>query len=367
MHVSIQVGLLTRFYWVNSQWLYFYPVFKRLQVMAVMPNSTPSRQQHIVILGTGGTIAGLSASPGDNIGYTAAQVGVDQLVTAIPSLAEAGPVLTEQVAQIDGKDMGFGVWAQLAARVDHYLAREDVQGVVITHGTDTIEETAFFLQSVVQGDKPVVLTCAMRPANALAPDGPQNVMDALAVARHPGASGVVVVCAGTIHSASDVQKEHTYRLDAFSSGDGAPIGFIEEGKLRLVRNWPLAQVIPAQAAIKSIAAMASPTDWPRVEIVMNYAGASGAVVHALVAQGVQGLVAAGTGNGSLHHDLESALLQAQAAGVRVVRATRCLNGHVLPKPGDLLPDSRGLSPVKARVALMLELLSTPNSAPVTPR
>ena len=333
------------------------------------PRIQPVRQSSggrcVVILGTGGTIAGLSASAGDNIGYKAAQVGVDQLVAAIPSLTDAGPVLTEQVVQIDSKDMGFGVWAQLAARVGHYLARDDVGGVVITHGTDTIEETAFFLQAVCESTKPVVLTCAMRPANALAPDGPQNVMDALAVARHPGASGVTVVCAGTIHSALDVQKVHTYQLDAFSSGDGGPIGFIEEGKLRLIRNWPLAAVIRAQAAIKIIATVASLVDWPRVEIDMNYAGASGLLVDALVVQGVQGLVAACTGNGTLHHDLEAALLQAQAGGVRVVRATRCVNGRVLPRPGDLLPDSHGLSPVKARVALVLELLAAAGSAPTT--
>ena len=341
--------------------------------MSVLPNSQPSVppagqssiSQCIVILGTGGTIAGLSASASDNIGYTAAQVGVDQLVAAIPSLTDGGPVLTEQVAQIDSKDMGFGVWAQLAARVGHYLARDDVGGIVITHGTDTIEETAFFLQAVCQPEKPVVLTCAMRPASALVPDGPQNVIDALTVARHPGASSVSVVCAGNIHSAIEVQKVHTYQLDAFSSGDSGPIGFIEEGKLRLVRNWPLAPVIRAQAAMKTIATVASLADWPRVEIVMNYAGASGLVVDALVAQGVQGLVVAGTGNGTLHHDLEAALLQAQAGGVRVLRATRCVNGRVLPKPGDLLPDSQGLSPVKARVALVLELLTAASPAPTT--
>lgn len=331
-----------------------------------MPSSPQSATNQIVILGTGGTIAGLSAHAGDNLGYEAAQVGVDQLVAAIPSLTDAGAVLTEQVAQIDSKDMSFGVWQQLIARVEHYLAREDVRGVVITHGTDTIEETAYFLQAVISSNKPVVLTCAMRPASALVPDGPQNVIDALAVARHPGASRVTVVCAGVIHSAIDVQKVHTYRLDAFSSGDGGPLGFVEEGELRLIRNWPPAQADDAQAAIKNIAFMGGAADWPRVEIVMSYAGASGAVVQALVAQGVRGLVAACTGNGTLHHDLEAALHQAQSAGVRVVRATRCLNGRVLPKALDLLPDSIGLTPVKARVALMLELLAAARPGPATP-
>jgi len=313
--------------------------------------------QNLVILGTGGTMAGRAASACDNIGYTAAQVGIDQLLAAIPALAEAGPVITEQVAQIDSKDMDFALWAQLAARVNHFLARSDVQGVVITHGTDTLEETAFFLQAVCRPAKPVVLTCAMRPATALAPDGPQNVMDAVAVARHEGARGVVAVCAGTIHSAFDVQKVHTYKLDAFSSGDAGPIGQVEEGSLRLSRNWPVAHTGRAQVAIENIAY------WPRVEIIMSYAGASSAIVEALVAQGVQGLVVAGTGNGTLHHALQAGLLKAQAAGVRVVRSTRCVNGRVLPLPGDVIPDSNGLSPVKARVALMLDLLA---QGPVLP-
>lgn len=312
--------------------------------------------QHIVILGTGGTIAGRAANAADNIGYTAAQMGVEELLAAIPALIERGPVMTEQVAQIDSKDMSFAVWARLASRVNHYLALPDVQGIVITHGTDTLEETAYFLQSVCQPLKPVVLTCAMRPASSLAPDGPQNVMDAVAVARCPGAQGVVAVCAGTIHSALDVQKMHTYRPDAFGSGDAGPVGYVEEGGVRLLRNWPLTQESQVRAAIKNIAKFTNIADWPRVEVVMNFAGASGAVVRALLAQGVEGLVVAATGNGSLHHDLEAALLEAQTAGVRVIRSTRCPNGRVLSTPTATIPDSEGLSPVKARVALMLRLM-----------
>ncbi len=313
-------------------------------------------RQKIVILGTGGTIAGRAASTFDNIGYAAAQVGIDQLVTAIPGVAAAGPVLTEQVAQIDSKDMSFAVWAQLAARVNHFLAQTDVHGIVITHGTDTLEETAYFLQVACNPAKPVVLTCAMRPATALAPDGPQNVLDAVTVARQAGAKGVVAVCAGVIHSALDVQKVHTYQLNAFSSGDAGPVGYVEEGAVRLLRNWPSAPTEREQLAIKNIATLTARVDWPRVEIVMNHAGASGAVVEALLAQGVQGLVVAATGNGTLHQALEASLLKAQAAGVKVVRATRCLNGRVLPKPDDSIPDSKGLSPVKARVDLMLRLM-----------
>ncbi len=313
-------------------------------------------EKKIVVLGTGGTIAGTAASPGDNIGYTAAQVSVTQLLDAIPALGAllGGRALhAEQVAQIDSKDMSFAVWQRLAGRVAHWLAQPEVQGIVVTHGTDTLEETAYFLQALLNPAKPVVLICAMRPATAVAPDGPQNVLDAVAVAMHPGARGVVAVCAGTIHSALDVQKVHPYQVNAFSSGDAGPLGYVEEGVLRLLRNWPETKAGSSQSAIEDIA-NASP--WPRVEIVMSYAGANGAVVQTLMAQGVQGPVVAATGNGTLHHDLEAALLAAQRAGVKVVRASRCPNGRVLGQPGATIADSQGLSAVKARVALMLALM-----------
>jgi len=310
----------------------------------------------IVILGTGGTIAGTAAHAADHLGYTAAQVGIAQLVAGLPVAGHGCELLSEQVAQVDSKDMDFTVWEALAQRVSHWLAQPDVQGIVITHGTDTLEESAWFLQAALNPARPVVLTCAMRPSTALAPDGPQNMLDAVAVASHPGASGVVAVCAGVIHGARDVQKVHTYRLDAFSSGDAGPIGYVEEGRLRLLRNWPEPLAEQGRVAMKKIASMAGAVAWPRVEIVLNHAGAGAAVVDALVADGVRGLVVAGTGNGTLHYALEAALLRAQAGGVRVVRATRCLEGRVLPGPRDVLPDSGGLSPVKARVALMLSML-----------
>ena len=320
-------------------------------------------KKKIVILGTGGTIAGTAASASDHIGYTAAQLGIAQLVAAVPEMA-AGPcdLMTEQLAQVDSKDMDFDLWTRLAQRVSHHLAQADVQGIVITHGTDTLEETAWFLQALLAPVKPVVLTCAMRPATALTPDGPQNLLDAVAVAMHPGVGGVLAVCAGVVHGALDVQKVHTYRLDAFSSGDAGPLAYVEQSGLRVLRNWPVAHISQAPAAIKNIADLQPGQHWPRVDIVMSHAGADGAVVRALVADGVQGLVVAGTGNGSLHHALESALLQAQAAGVRVVRSTRCLEGRVLSKPGEALPDSQGLSPVKARISLLLALLGVPSLA-----
>lgn len=311
--------------------------------------------QKIVVLGTGGTIAGTSAQAGDNIGYTAAQVGVAQLLAAVPGLqALAGGMLeAEQVAQVDSKDMDDGVWRALALRCAHHLADPDVRGLVITHGTDTLEETAWFLHEVLDASKPVVLTCAMRPATALTPDGPQNLLDAVAVVLASGATGVMAVAAGEVHAARHVQKVHPYRVNAFTSGDVGPLGWVEEGQVRLVQNWPAGHAGKALGAIKEGAFAA---DWPWVEVVLSHAGAQGRGVDALVRAGVQGLVVACTGNGTIHQALEAALLRAQQVGVRVVRATRCAEGQVLPKPGDALPDSQGLSPVKARVALLLDLL-----------
>jgi L-asparaginase len=307
----------------------------------------------IVVLGTGGTLAGTSAVAGDNIGYTAAQIGVAQLLAEIPAL-RAQPLECEQVAQVDSKDMSFAIWCELARRCAHWLAHEEVGGIVVTHGTDTLEETAYFLQEVLCPSKPVVITCAMRPATALSPDGPQNIVDAVAVARADDASGVVAVCAGVMHGAREVMKMHNYRLDPFSSGDAGPIGYVEEGKLRQVRDWEQGDADLARHRLEKVLSAAK---WPRVEIVMSHAGADGSIVQALVQGGVAGLVVAGTGNGTLHHALEVALLRAEQAGVVVRRATRCLQGRVLPHAGDRFPAADGLSPVKARIALMLELMA----------
>jgi L-asparaginase len=319
----------------------------------------------IVVLGTGGTIAGTAARAGDNLGYSAAQVGVAELLAAVPGMAEVlkgDTLVAEQVAQVDSKDMSFAIWTTLVLRVQRYLAQDDVCGVVITHGTDTLEETAYFLHALLptalQLHKPVVLTCAMRPTSALSPDGPQNVMDAVALARTPGACGVMAVCAGVVHGALTVQKVHVYRTDAFSSGDAGPLGFMEEGVLRRVKAWPLTLSHQAAASVEKIARI---TTWPRVEIVMNYAGGSAAVVDALLqplpgVAPLRGLVVAGTGNGTVHVDLLDALQRAEQAGVRVLRASRCGEGRVLPVAGSAFADSQGLSPVKARVALMLDLM-----------
>lgn len=302
----------------------------------------------IVILGTGGTIAGTAAAASDGVGYTAAQLRVEDLLAAVPALS--GQWLeAHQVAQLDSKDMDFATWQQLAVAVAAHLARPEVAGIVITHGTDTLEETAYFLHRVLGPAKPVVLTAAMRPATALAPDGPQNLFDAVQVAACVGASGVVVAAAGRVHDATQVRKAHSYRVDTFTSSDGGLVARVEEGQVRQVGRWPHEPGLGLDRIAADV------VRWPRVDIVLNHAGADGAVVTALRTLGVRGLVAAGTGNGTLSGALEAALREAQAAGVTVWRSTRCDAGPVMDLPG-LLPAAGALSPVKARIELILTLL-----------
>lgn len=309
-----------------------------------------------VVLGTGGTIAGTAASVSDHTAYTAAQLGVAQLMSALPGVDQVlgGDTLqVEQVAQLDSKDMDHATWQRLALRCQHWLAQPEVGGIVITHGTDTLEETAWFLQQVLHAAKPVVLTCAMRPATALAPDGPQNLLDALTVVHHPQAQGVLAVCAGRIHSAREVQKVHPYRLDAFSSGEAGPLGWVEQGQVRW--SGPCHAPEPHAHASKALARPAA--DWPWVEVLHSHAGADARQVHALVAAGVKGLVVAGTGNGTVHQSLLNALAEAQAQGVAVRLTTRCAEGQIVGQPAALALTPLGLNAYKAGVSLLLDLMA----------
>ncbi len=314
--------------------------------------------QKIVVLGTGGTIAGLAQGAADGR-YRAAQKRVGELLDGLA--APAGVTLhSEQVAQIDSKDMDLPIWQALLKACQAHLARADVSGLVITHGTDTLEETAWLLQALLAPRKPVVLTCAMRPADAPDADGPRNLADALAVATDPGACSVLAVCAGRILGARDVQKLHSSRLDAFGSGEAGDLGRVQAGQVQWLREPVATAPVPVLQAVLAAAAL------PRVEIVLSHAAASGAMLDALAdpdtaarhgVAPVRGLVLAGTGGGTLHREIELAARRALAAGVRVVRTSRCADGWLQPRTGDEFP-ALALSPVKARLALMLELLGS---------
>jgi L-asparaginase len=303
----------------------------------------------VVVLGTGGTIAGTAARTTDYVGYTPAQLSVQHLVQGIPAMAGV-TIECEQVAQIDSKDMDHATWRELALRCAFHLARAEVAGLVVAHGTDTLEETAWFLQRVLGPAKPVVLTGAMRPSGALESDGPQNLVDAVTVAREPAARGVVVVIAGRVHGAREVRKVHPYRMDAFSSGDTGPLGCVEQGQLRCWRAWPEGEALGVHRL------PATPDAWPWIEIVTSHAGARAEAVLALCDAGVRGIVLAATGNGALHRELEAALCIVQARGVKVLRSTRCRDGRVVGAPGQAFEPAGDLTPEKARVELMLALL-----------
>ena len=316
----------------------------------------------LVVLGTGGTIAGTAAHSGDHTGYTAAQLGITELLAQVPGL---DPTLIdcEQVAQLDSKDMDHTTWQHLARRVAAHLARPEVQGIVITHGTDTLEETAYFLHRMLAPAKPVVLTAAMRPATALQADGPQNLLDAALVARWPGARGVVSVLAGQVIAAADLRKVHSYRVDAFHAGDGGALAQVEQASLKLRRAWPDDTAHPAASRLLAREAVG----WPWVVLLTSHAGVDGRQVEALTSLGVQGIVLAATGNGTVHANLLPALERAAQAGVVVVRSSRCAFGALVGEGADSLlhtpagalpPPLAGagpLTPVQARIELMLTL------------
>lgn len=313
-------------------------------------------QSRFVVLGTGGTIAGTAASSSDVLGYTAAQLGIGELLAGVPGLRQL-PVEAEQVAQIDSKDATHALWQALVQRASHHLQRPEVAGVVVTHGTDTMEESAYVMHRVLAPrDKPVVLVGAMRPATALAADGPQNLVDAFTLASLPGARGVLVALAGEVHAGAEVRKRHSHRLDAFSSGDAGPLALIEAGRVRQLREWPQGEALGP-------ALLDMPVErWPRVDIVLSHAGADGRVVRALCAAGVDGLVVAGTGNGSLHDALAESLDEARAQGVRVRVASRCAEGGVIARAQERFDGAGLLTPVAARAELLLQLLAERRAA-----
>ncbi len=314
----------------------------------------PSAPSIVVVIGTGGTIAGTAASAQSHVGYTAGSLAAQALVAGVPAL-QGQALEIESLAQMDSCDMDHGTWLKLAHAVQRHLARPEVAGVVITHGTDTLEETATFLHLTLHANKPVVLTAAMRPSTAPSPDGPQNLVDALTVARTPGARGVVAVMGGQVWAGSELRKVHGYRLDAFSAGDAPPLAVLQDGQVLVYRPWP-----DGQAKWPTVLS-SNPTQWPTVDIVTSHAGARGQTLDALVQAGARGIVIAGTGNGSVHASLLAAAHRAQVMGVVVQRASRCLTGGVVvaqvgARP-DALPSAGSLTPAQARVQLLVELVA----------
>ncbi len=321
-----------------------------------------SMKANIVILATGGTIAGRGDS-GTEAGYTAGAVGVDALLEAVPQLGELAQVSGEQVANVGSQDMSDAIWLKLAGRVNDLLADDSVAGVVITHGTDTIEETAYFLNLVVRSEKPVVLTAAMRPATALSADGPLNIYNAVAVAADPESAGrgVLVVINDDIHGARGMTKTSTTDVQTFISPERGLIGTSLYGENRFFRYPYKRHTHESEFSVAGLEAL------PRVDVLYMHAGVSPDLVSAAADSGAQGIVIAGVGNGNMNREVTEAVKQATAKGVRVVRSTRVTRGFVgrnVETDDDALGTVAAgeLKPPQARVLLKLALLQDRDAA-----
>ena len=319
----------------------------------------------VTILATGGTIAGTGATSTTTVGYTAATVGVQALIDAVPALQQVARVRGEQVFQIASENMTPAHWLALARRVNELLARDDVDGIVITHGTDTLEETAYFLNLVVKSDKPVVLVGSMRPATAISADGPMNLFNAVALAgsREAIGQGVLVCLNDEINGARDVTKTVTTTLDTFRSRELGFLGFMQGGKPTFYRQTMRLHTTRSEFDTREL------KELPEVGIVYGYAGYGRLAIDALVRAGVKGIVHAGVGNGSVSIEAKAALVEARAKGIVVVRASR-VGGGAVARNGEADDDALdfvvadNLNPQKARILLMLALPRTTSTAEI---
>lgn len=314
----------------------------------------------VKVFATGGTIAGAQASQAE-AGYKSGTFSVEDLIAAVPSLSKLAELSGEQVANIGSQTMNHAVWLKLAAKVQAALAEPSIAGVVITHGTDTMEETGYFLSLVVKSDKPVILVGSMRPATAISADGPINLYNGVALAANPEARGrgPLIVVNDTIHYAREVQKMHTTRTDTFQSPNRGIAGLMHTGKAVFFSPLTTRHTTQSEFSVEGLTV----DDLPRVEIVYSYANLGGELIDALVEQGVDGIVLAGVGVGNTTDVALAALASAAGKGVAVVRCSRTGAGLV-ERNVEIDDDKLGfvagmeLSAQKARILLMLGLTRT---------
>ena len=312
----------------------------------------------IKIVATGGTIAGAQADVKE-AGYKAGTFRVEDLINAVPQLKTLADLSGEQIVNIGSQDMNNEVWLKLAKRVNELLKQPDVDGIVITHGTDTLEETGYFLNLVVKSSKPVVLVGSMRPATSISAEGPMNLYNAVAVAAHPDAKGrgVMAVLNDEIHFAREIQKQNSTQLDTFKSPNRGRAGLVNNGTV-----YFFSKPIPKHTAEAEFSIEGSDS-LPRVEIVYAYANVGREFIDAAVKAGVKGIVLAGVGDGNATAPAIEALQEAAKKGVAVVRSSRTGSG-VVARNMELNDDKLGfiasmeLNPQKARVLLMLGLMKT---------
>lgn len=316
---------------------------------------------NVKILATGGTIAGAGVSSTTTVGYTAAVTAVDKLIANVPELSKVANVSGEQISQVASESMTMEIWLKLAKRVNQLLGQSDVDGIVITHGTDTLEETAYFLNLVVKSEKPVVLVGSMRPGTAMSADGPLNLYRSVILAGSEVAKdkGVLVMLNDTIHSGRDVTKTITDRLDTFKAPEIGPLGFFTGDTPVFYRQSLRKHTSQTEFNVMGL------DELPRVDIIYHYAGNAGTMIEAAIKAGARGIVHAGTGNGSIAKAEYPAVEQALAKGIVVVRSARVGNG-IIARNGEADDDKYGfvaadnLNPQKARILLMLALTKTSN-------
>ncbi len=330
-----------------------------LQVVAFAAEAPD--KPNVVILATGGTIAGAGVSSTTTVGYTAAVTAVDKLISNVPELTKVANVRGEQVFQIASESITMENWLTLAKRVNQLLAQDNVDGIVITHGTDTLEETAYFLDLVVKSEKPVVLVGSMRPGTAMSADGPLNLYRAVILAgtKEAAGSGVMVMLNDTIHSGREVTKTITDRVDTFQSPISGALGVFTGDKPVFYRQSLRKNTVATEFDVTNLMSL------PRVDIVYHYAGNAGTMIDAAVNAGAKGIVHAGTGNGSIGKAEYPAVENALKHGVIVVRSARVGSG-IIARNGEANDDMYGfiasdnLNPQKARILLMLALTKTTN-------
>lgn len=313
---------------------------------------------HIKILATGGTIAGSAKNAGQLTGYTAGALGVESLIAAVPELQTVADVRGEQLANIDSCNLTSALWFKLAERCNELMTDNSVDGIVITHGTDTLEETAYFLNLTVNGTKPVVLTGAMRPATALSADGPLDLLNAVktAACREAAGQGVMIVMNDIIMAARYATKTSAFKVEAFQAVPYGQLGTIAGGKVYFEAQ------VKKRHTLQSVFAGKNYEVLPRVDIIYTHCDDDGVLINAAVKAGAQGIIYAGSGMGSVHCGAEQALVQAAKHGIIVVRSTRVSEGRVLPANSKW--DEAGfisggnLNPQKARILLQLALTQT---------
>ena len=317
------------------------------------------QKPHVYMIATGGTIAGQAASPSATVGYKAGELTVGQLIASVPGLERLADLSGEQLCNIDSKDMQESIWLQLARRANEIAARSDVDGIVITHGTDTMEETAYFLQLTVQTDKPIVLTGAMRPASAISADGPMNLWQAVRTAADENAKGrgVLVVMNGQIDAAKNVVKTNANTLQTFRSANSGPEGVIVGEKIFWQRENYFSLETKCFFSTENISCL------PDVKIIYGYVGGDDQLFfNAALQNGAKGIVYAACGNGSVPEKLEDVLKKAASSGVPVVIASRCSEGIVAlsneVKENLHCIGSGTLNPQKAKILLQLALTKT---------